>query len=247
MHATFAQPKRDKEIQVDQELLPAYMKRGPAIYLHTDTGWDCLCVDVENDEWEWLPLLQRIEAVDGVGGVTYNKQTKRFNFTGAIQGHASLKTRSAPILPSDPRLGQWRNYDRNFFDCENDGKRYVDPGEQYERLPNGDVMTSSDAKEWQAFLRNLKTAEIVPPMPAVVFRAMRNRVQHRLDQHRRNEKDRSAEQAQKELARMDKAWARETAKARDGAKPVTNRRADHEGGIDGLDDLNGPPQPRRVD
>jgi len=233
MHATFDRPERDVTVNTDRRLLPSAMRRGPAIYMHTDSGWECVCVDEANNEWEWLPLLQRIEAVDGVGGVLYNKETGRWNFAGAIQGHSSLKTRSLPILPSDPRLGPFRDYDRNWFPCENGGKKYIDPGERYDRLPNGTVLANPDTKTWYEFLRHLKMAGLVEPMAEVTFRAERRRVEERRKLHARAERDRSASIADEELKRMDAAWAKEAARSAGQAEPVESAK-DNESALDGI-------------
>lgn len=210
----FDKPELDNIAKAEKPMLPANLARPPWVYLHNAMGWECVCTgdDPANPEhYEWLPILQRIEGEDGVGGVSYSKESGRFNFSAAIAGHASLKARSYAIHPDDRRLGRWVNYNARFYPCHGGKKRYVEPGEGLTILSNGSVIPKPDAKEFQAFLVHLKTAGLVEPMQVEIFELAVKRIEDRLPRLRRA--DRPTKDSEIALARMRAAWSRESAKA----------------------------------
>lgn len=212
----FTEPEQDRVLQKDKALLPARFAKAPWVYLHSPQGWEVVHLgkDAENvDEWEWLPLLQRIEGKDGVGGVMFDTRTRKFNFAGAIASHQQAGNGTA-IQPDDRRLGKWVNYNSRFYPCEQGKKCYVEPGEQFTKLTNGQVMIRPNREEHVLFLRHLVESGLVEPMQAEVFEQKVATVEGRIPSLRRlQNRQASVYEAEALLRRMRAAWGRLSAKA----------------------------------
>ena len=215
----FENPDQDRFVQQDKKVLPANMWRPPWVYIHNAQQWECVCTGSNPDDdrldpakYEWIPLLGRIEGSPGDGGVTLNPQSRRINFSGALAGHATLGQYG--IQPEDSRLGKYRNYNANFYPCENVGKRYCEPGERLTKLSNGTVLTSRDDKVWFGFLRHLETAGLVEPMAVDVYNVMVAKVRSRIKSLKKlKSREALREEAEFALKCMESAWKRRSAAA----------------------------------
>lgn len=224
----FDTPKQDEVSRLDASLLPKTETRPPWVYIHNPLGWEVVCTggdpslplserEKNPDNWEFLPMLGRIEGEDGANGVKYDKRSDTYSFALAIQVHAARGT--VAILPTDRRLGRWHRYNSRYFPCEGGGKHYCEPGERLAKLPNGMVISRPNADEFNAFRRHLKEAGLVEPMQAEVYEnSIRVRSQQRL-RRAENAKnpDRARDKALMLQAREEAAWAKETAAAMGGA------------------------------
>lgn len=216
MQATerFDNPEQDDFTRQDRAALPRTWARGPWIYLHGSMGWECVCTGPNPDDldsWEWIPILGRIEGIDGANGVTFDEKRRVFQFAAAINGHASRRNGAQfAIEPSDSRLGKWRHYNTFHIRCEGGRKRYVEPGERLSRLPNGAVVNRPNLAEYTAFRQHLKAAGLVSPMEAEVYEA--HIVPLSAARLARAQKDGNADKiaaAKLTIAREAAAWARE--------------------------------------
>jgi hypothetical protein len=206
----FDEPEIDNLARDEVSLLPKNWTRPPWVYLHGALGWECICTGDNPEDpkhYEWLPLLGRSEGIDGAGGVSYNKQTQRYNFAGALAGHATFGTRG--IEPSDGRLGEFRNYNARFYRCIGGGKRYVEPGERLTKLSNGSVNSRPDHAKTRKFLRLLKANGLVEPMQVEVFEAFVKTIENRVVNLKRLARPGPLADALHKLACYRAAWAKE--------------------------------------
>lgn len=211
----FDEPLIDNLQRSDRKLLPSDQRRPPWTYIHAATQWECVCTggDPKNAEhWEWLPILGRIEGVEGANGVSYDKQTKRFNFSAAVTGHQSRG--ATAIQAEDSRLGKWTRYNARFFPTDGGGKRYVEPGERPTLLSNGTVVTRVDAAEMLAFRRHLKSSGLVEPMQAEVYDLIFTpQIDQRISRAQKGNKAHALAEAQHTKACQAAAWSKESGRA----------------------------------
>lgn len=213
----FDEPQADQETKYDKRKLPKSMNRGPWRYVHNSLGWEVAFIEADDadrgdpDNWELLPVLSRIEGIGGANGVTYDRETDRWNFQAAASAHAQLG--NLVLEPNDTRLGKYKNYASKFYDTQN-GKRYVEPGEKFTLMPNGQVFPRSDMGAYQDFLRFLKKNGLIEPMEASVFNAMVNTIKFRIGQLQRHgdKRQHSIKKAEQDLVILRACWKRECAK-----------------------------------
>lgn len=144
----------------------------PFIYVHYPQSWEWVgTLDSKGKRFGWLPRPKRIIAQPGCNGVTdpgMGNEVTFDNMRGTLNAAASKGAQI--IYPSEPALGEYRDYDQ-YYDTLAGGKWYVEPGQEAVVLPTGQILWNNDDVIPAAleFRRHLRDHVITEPLMREFF------------------------------------------------------------------------------
>lgn len=158
------------------------------IYIHYEQGWYWTDKeDADGNRYGWLPRPQQALAVPGVNGVQDpggRRPVRKEHMSGLLSG---LITKGAKILdPEDARLGDYQYYDR-YYDTQDGGRWYIEPGQEATVLANGSILWNADdvietTLAFHAYLRDNSSA-VLHPLKREVWQGMMAREGERLSRY----------------------------------------------------------------
>lgn len=182
MTTRLTQPKIRDRSQPENVGLPVGPSARPGklyVYVHYGSGWYWSSKIVPGSDgvrYGWLPRPQCAMAHPGVNGVRdpgKGKPMTREHMSAMIGG---LLSKGAKIIePEDARLGPYQFYDQ-YYDTQDGGRWYIEPGQEFVVLPNGTVMSNADdvgpfVLEMHRYLRD-EAPDLVHPLLREVYLSM---------------------------------------------------------------------------
>lgn len=156
---TLRNPERlQPQAEAVAQLLPADMANYAFTHVHYPGGW------VYDDELGFLPELSEITARPGVNGVPINGNTN-LAMAGAIGKGGMI------VNPTDPRLGDYRNYMAR-FKCVGGRHRYGLAQDEYVLLPGGEAKQEDTSAYKRGLLVHLRDNGMVHPLESPVYRKL---------------------------------------------------------------------------